>query len=153
MRFTGQGYEISVDLPDGPYAAADVARLHEAFFDAYAASYGDRAFDRADAVELVHFRIAASGPVAPMALQSLPARDGSAADARKGHRRVYFPETNGFTDCPVYDRYQLRAGDRFDGPALVEERESTVVIIPHSQAHVDRDGNIIVDLTAIESTP
>jgi len=153
MRFSGQGYEISVDLPDGPYAAADVARLRDAFFDAYAASYGDRAFNRADAVELVHFRIAASGPVAPMALQSLPARDGSAADARKGHRRVYFPETNGFTDCPVYDRYQLRAGDRFDGPALVEERESTVVIIPHSQAHVDRDGNIIVDLTAIESTP
>jgi N-methylhydantoinase A len=153
MRFSGQGYEISVDLPDGPYAAADVARLRDAFFDAYAASYGDRAFDRADAVELVHFRIAASGPVAPMALQSLPARDASAADARKGHRRVYFPETNGFTDCPVYDRYQLRAGDRFDGPSLVEERESTVVIIPHSQAHVDRDGNIIVDLTAIESTP
>ena len=153
MRFSGQGYEISVDLPDGPYAAADVTRLLDAFFDAYAASYGDRAFNRADAVELVHFRIAASGPVAPMALQSLPARDGSAADARKGHRRVYFPETNGFTDCPVYDRYQLRAGDRFDGPALVEERESTVVIIPHSQAHVDRDGNIIVDLTAIESTP
>jgi N-methylhydantoinase A len=153
MRFSGQGYEISVDLPDGPYAAADVARLRDAFFDAYAASYGDRAFDRADAVELVHFRIAASGRVAPMALQSLPARDASAADARKGHRRVYFPETNGFTDCPVYDRYQLRAGDRFDGPSLVEERESTVVIIPHSQAHVDRDGNIIVDLTAIESTP
>ena len=153
MRFSGQGYEIAVDLPDGPYAAADVARLRDAFFDAYAASYGDRAFDRADAVELVHFRIAASGPVAPMALQSLPARDASAADARKGHRRVYFPEANGFTDCPVYDRYQLRAGDRFDGPALVEERESTVVIIPHSQAHVDRDGNIIVDLTAIESTP
>ena len=153
MRFSGQGYEISVDLPDGPYAAADVTRLRDAFFDAYAASYGDRAFNRADAVELVHFRIAASGPVAPMALQSLPARDGGAADARKGHRRVYFPEANGFTDCPVYDRYQLRAGDRFNGPALVEERESTVVIIPHSQAHVDRDGNIIVDLTAIESTP
>ena len=146
MRFSGQGYEIAVDLPDGPYVADDVERLRRAFFDAYAASYGDRAFDRADPVELVHFRIAASGPVAPMTLQPLPAGNQSALAARKGHRPVYFPETNGFADCAVYDRYRLRAGDRFAGPALVEERESTVVIIPDSNACIDRDGNIIVDL-------
>ena len=66
--------------------------------------------------------------------------------ARKGRRPVYFPETVGYTDCPVYDRYKLRAGHRFDGPAVVEERESTVVIVPGSRAGVDRDGNIIVDL-------
>ena len=147
MRFGGQGYEISVDLPDGPYVAADVARLRKAFFDAYAATYGDRAFDRNDPVELVHFRLTASSPVAPMQLQPLADGDKSAAGALKGSRPVYFPETRGYTDCPVYDRYALRAGDRFDGPALVEERESTVVILPESRAEVDRDGNIIIDLS------
>jgi N-methylhydantoinase A len=151
MRFAGQGYEISVDLPDGPYAASDAERLREAFFAAYAATYGDRAFSRADGVELVHFRLAASSPVVPMVLQSLPDGDRSAGGALKSHRPAYFPETTGYTDCPVYDRYKLRAGDRFEGPALVEERESTVVIIPDSQAHVDRDGNIIVDLTFREA--
>jgi N-methylhydantoinase A len=150
MRFAGQGYEISVDLPDGPYTAADVAQLREAFFDAYAAAYGDRAFNRADAVELVHFRMTASSTVAPMKLASLPDGNG-AIDALKGKRSVYFPETKGYTDCPVYDRYKLRAGDRFAGPALVEERESTVVIIPDSEAHIDRDGNIIVDLSTVEA--
>jgi N-methylhydantoinase A len=150
MRFAGQGYEISVDLPDGPYVAGDVAKLREAFFDAYAAAYGDRAFNRADAVELVHFRMTASSPVTPMKLASLP-DGGSATDALKGRRPVYFPETKGYTDCPVYDRYKLRAGDRFEGPALVEDRESTVVIVPDSAARVDRDGNIIVDLSTAEA--
>ena len=148
MRFAGQGYEISVDLPAGPYAAGDVTKLRDAFFDAYAATYGDRAFNRADAVELVHFRMTASSPVTPMALSGVADGNGSAEAALKGHRSVYFPETLGFVDCPVYDRYLLRAGDRFDGPALVEERESTVVIIPGSRARVDRDGNIVVDLDA-----
>lgn len=146
MRFAGQGYEIPVDLPAGPYAAADIGRLNDAFFEAYSTTYGDRALDRGAPVEIVHFRLTASGPVPPMRLASLPEGDGSAAAALKGRRPVYFAETNGYVDCPVYDRYRLRAGDRFEGPALVEERESTVVVLPDSRARVDREGNLIVDL-------
>jgi N-methylhydantoinase A len=145
MRFAGQGYEINVTLPDGPYRAGDVDRLAQAFFDAYAATYGDRAFDRKDPVEIVHFRITASSPVPAFKLENAVADGSDGAHALKGSRRVYFPETSGFTDCLVYDRYRLRSGDTFPGPAIVEERESTVVILPDSRARVDRDGNIVVD--------
>src|SRR6185436_16688600 len=119
-----------------------------AFFGAYAAAYGDRAFDRTDAVELVHYRLTAGGPTAAMRLHSLQATGEPVERARKGSRPVYFPETSGFCDCPVYDRYQLAAGHAFDGPAVVEERESTVVILPGSRAEVDLEGNMIVDLAA-----
>ena len=47
----------------------------------------------------------------------------------------------------MFDRYGLRAGDTLLGPAIIEERESTVVIIPDSRATVDRSGNIAVDLS------
>lgn len=146
MRFAGQGYEINVSLPPGRYRAVDVDRLRESFFETYAATYGDRAFDRHDAVEVVHFRLAATGRIAPLELRQLPQGDGDADGARKGRRRVYFPEMSGFVDCAVYDRYRLEAGDRFAGPAVVEERESTVVVLPGSSAAVDRHGNIVVDL-------
>jgi N-methylhydantoinase A len=146
MRFRGQGYEIGVDLPDGPYRAADIERLRDAFFAAYAAAYGDRAFDRAEPVELVHFRLTAGGPATSMQLHPVGASNEPVERARKGTRAVYFPETSGFCECPVYDRYKLAAGHRFEGPAVVEERESTVVILPGSRAEVDRDGNIVVDL-------
>lgn len=146
IRFVGQGYEINVTLPGGRYKADDIDKLRDAFFEGYGATYGDRAFDRKDAVEIVHLRLKAAGPVSPLSVAELSAGDGTVIAARKGSRRVYFPETKGFIECPVYDRYKLRAGDRFDGPAIVEERESTVVVVPDSAARVDAQGNIIVDL-------
>ena len=150
VRFRGQGYEIAVDLPAGPYKAADVEGLRDAFFAAYAAAYGDRAVDRAEPVELVHFRLTASRPAPPMQFSAVEATGSDATAALKGRRPVYFPETRGFCECPVYDRYQLGGGHRFDGPAVVEERESTVVIVPGSRAQVDRDGNLIVDLSTVQ---
>ncbi len=147
MRFVGQGYEISVELPGRDYGPADIAVLRDAFFDAYAGTYGDRAFDRRDMVEFVHFRIQASIASGMAALEPIGPGDGNPASAMKGSRSVYFPEIAGFTECPVFDRYRLRAGDMLSGPAIIEERESTVVIIPDSRATVDRSGNIAVDLS------
>ena len=121
--------------------------LRDAFFDAYAATYGDRAFDRRDMVEFVHFRMQASIASKKAAFEPIAAGDNDPAPAVKGSRKVYFPETGGFVDCPVFDRYGLRAGDTLLGPAIIEERESTVVIIPDSRATVDRSGNIAVDLS------
>jgi N-methylhydantoinase A len=149
MRFVGQGYEIAVTLPGGRYAETDLERLRDAFFSAYAATYGDRAFDRRDAVEIVHFRLAASSPVPPLRKGETAAGGSDAGAALKGRRQVYFPETSGFTECAVYDRYRLRTDDSFAGPAVVEERESTAVILPGSRARVDGEGNIIVDLDAV----
>jgi N-methylhydantoinase A len=146
MRFAGQGYEINVLLPGGAYGAGSVEMLKDAFFAAYASTYGDRAFDRNDPVEIVQFRVAASSPVAEMAIGGAPPGGSDGRAALKGSRPVYFPESNGYVDCPVYDRYKLKAEDRFAGPAIVEERESTAVILPHSRARIDAAGNIVVDL-------
>jgi N-methylhydantoinase A len=66
----------------------------------------------------------------------------------KGHRPAYFPEASGFQDTPVYDRYSLPPGAEVLGPAIVEERESTVVIGPGARARVDTFLNLIVELSA-----
>ena len=65
----------------------------------------------------------------------------------KGARQVYFPET-GFTECQVYDRYALLPGEEFQGPAVVEERESTTVIGPGAAVAVDAHLNLICNLPA-----
>ncbi len=79
-------------------------------------------------------------------------RGGSreARDARKGERNVYVPEAGGFVACPVYDRYRLGAGSVVVGPAIVEERETTVVLLPGDRAMVDEYANLIVDVMADE---
>jgi N-methylhydantoinase A len=144
MRFVGQGYEINVPLPDGPYRTGDLERLREAFFGAYAATYGDRAFDRADSVVGVHWRLRAVVERGPFHFASVPKGDGGGRAALKGRRPVYFPESGGFDDCPIYERHRLGADDRVQGPAIIEEVESTIVLIPGSDAVVDGHGNIVV---------
>ena len=72
----------------------------------------------------------------------------SEASPLKGRRRAYFPETGGWIDCPIYDRYHLTAGLTIAGPAIVEDRESTSVLPPATLATVDGYTNLIVEITA-----
>src|SRR6185436_9036691 len=71
---------------------------------------------------------------------------GGAGDARKADRRVYVAEAGGFVTSPVYDRYRLAAGATLTGPAIVEERETTIVLLPGDVARVDPYGSLVVDL-------
>jgi N-methylhydantoinase A len=69
----------------------------------------------------------------------------------KGTRPVYFAETDGFVDTPVYDRYKVPAGYEITGPAVFEENESTFVIGPDAVCTADASGNLIVALPVDES--
>jgi N-methylhydantoinase A len=146
MRFAGQGYEITVELPPGPYRPDDLPALREAFFGAYTSAYGERTFQRDWPVVGVHWRLRATAASDVLRLEPTPPGTGGIARARKPDRPVWFQETNGFTRCPVYDRYRLGAGDRIAGPAIVEERESTIVLPPASRSVVDGHGNLVTDL-------
>jgi N-methylhydantoinase A len=67
------------------------------------------------------------------------------APPRKGTRKAYFPEAAGFLDTPVYDRYALRPGAAFEGPAIIEERESTTVVGPAAHITVDAALTVIAE--------
>ena len=69
-----------------------------------------------------------------------------AAITVKGKRPVYFPEFRDFHTTTVYDRYALTPGQTFDGPAIVEERESTLVVGPDGRFEVAPSGNIVVSI-------
>ncbi|MDO9500682.1 hydantoinase/oxoprolinase family protein [Falsiroseomonas sp.] len=143
MRYAGQGFDISVPIP----ASADAESVEAAFRETY---FG--LFDRritGVAMEVLSWRLhaTASRPAVP---EGFTPPEGQGA-ALKGHRNVWFAQT-GLAPCAVYDRYRLPAGQRIAGPAVVEERESTVVIGP--DAHITRDihGNLLIDITYPEET-
>ena len=73
----------------------------------------------------------------------MPAAGGRAV---KGARPAYFPEAGGFVETTVYDRYRLAVGDELDGPAVVEEEGSTLVVGPGAAARVAPSGNLILTL-------
>ena len=67
---------------------------------------------------------------------------------RKGSRPVYFVDAGGVIDTPVYDHYALALGVVVQGPAIIEQRESTVVVGPKASASVDADYNLVMLLEA-----
>ena len=60
---------------------------------------------------------------------------------------AYFPEQGRYIETPVYDRYALAPGFTFSGPAIVEERESTLIVGGRGRACVDERLNVIVEFT------
>jgi N-methylhydantoinase A len=70
----------------------------------------------------------------------------AASDPIVGERKAYFPETGGLTSCKVLNRYALRSHHKFEGPALVEEKESTTVVLPGDVVTVTRSGNLMITI-------
>ena len=98
------------------------------------------------ALEIINWRLVASGPRPEMNLH-LPRDTSDKRHARKGSRRAYFPESGGFVETAVYDRYAFKPGVEFTGPAIVEERESTLIVGPSGCARVDKNLNVIVEFS------
>lgn len=145
MRYRKQGYEIRVPVPAGRLDAGRTGELRRAFEDAYTALYGHTV--RNTPIDVVLWRVVATGPRPCLTLPRAPGPDGATGDAaRKGARRAWVPERRAFEDVPVLDRYALAAGVTLTGPAIVEERESTAVIGAGGWARVDEWGNLVADV-------
>ena len=144
MRHTGQGAEIRVPVPSGPGSVPD--GLAGAFAAAYRRLYARPGPDVP--LEVLSWRLVSSGPPPEVALR-LP-EEVAAGEPRRGVRKAYFPgpsgTSGGYVDTPVYDRYGLRAGTALEGPALIEERESTLVVPPGAACMVAPDSSLVVDL-------
>ncbi|MDB5830085.1 MAG: hydantoinase/oxoprolinase family protein, partial [Variovorax sp.] len=146
MRHVGQGYEISVALPEmDPADPTFVTELMSRFHANYVALYG-RAVSGTDA-EIITWRIRASGPKSVVSLAGLRGEAGAVRDPRKGTRPVFFSELGKFVNTPVYDHYALLPGVPVEGPAIIEQRESTVVMGPNASASLDAEHNLIMLLS------
>jgi N-methylhydantoinase A len=144
MRYRKQGFDISVPMPEGPLGPESVPVIVAAFERVYEQLYGHTIPDTP--IDIMSWRVLASGPKPDL---KLPEGTASPGDVRKGARRIHLPG-EGLAEVPVYDRYRLAAGERLEGPAIVEERESTVVINGPGEIRVDDHRNLIVDLEAIQ---
>lgn len=143
MRYAGQNYELAVPIPDGSVTAATLDQLAAGFAAAHQRLYGFVA--DGEAVQLVTFRVEAAGLVRKADFRPQPdaGPDGSAAVA--GARDVWLPEAGRFVACPVYDRTLLRSGNAVAGPAIVEQMDTTTVLLPGMTGQVDPYLNLILE--------
>ena len=140
MRYTGQGYEVEVPLEISTIQNEDRNDIKERFETVYMELFG-----RVESMplEIISWRVVVSGPTPEFSLAS-SGDNRVVKEALKGSRPVYFGE-NGYTDTDVYDRSLLKPDFRVAGPAIIEERESTLVVPPEFTIELHTSGNLILD--------
>ncbi|HEV2123685.1 MAG TPA: hydantoinase/oxoprolinase family protein [Chloroflexota bacterium] len=148
MRLYGQAHQIGVPVPGGRLGPEAYPAMESAFDEAYRGLY--KRTPPGVAVEAISWRVIVSGSRPRLELRRFQSggteKSNGAQGAIERERRVYFPEHGDFMSTPVYDRYQLRPGHGFDGPAVIEERESTVVVGPGAVIEVDEGANLVIGL-------
>ncbi len=146
MRYVGQEHAVTVDLPTEVFENGDREAI-KAHFDAmHQQRYGTNA--PAESAEIVSLRTTVTGTMRKPAFETVEAGAiEPPASALSGERPVYFDEAGGFVDTPTYAREALLAGNRIQGPALVEEHASTTVVLLGDTLEVDRYGNLDIAVT------
>jgi N-methylhydantoinase A len=144
IRYVGQGHEIQVPLPAGRLSSDSVTTIINSFEEVYRRLY--ERLSQSVPIEIINWRVTSSGPAPRVRLQVARDEQTTAQTARKGSRKAYFPELGGYHDTAVYNRYGLLPATSFSGPAIVEERESTVIVGPDCRFRIDEQRNLIVEL-------
>jgi len=147
-RYLGQGYELRVDAPSGQIDHDWGEKVRSDFHDNHEREYSRR-FEESD-IELPNVRIRGVGLMPPLASVEVE-RGGASPDAALRHEGTAWFRVGGeLSEVPTryYDRGALKAGNRLDGPAIVNQYDTTTVIPPGVSAHVDRLGNILIEIGA-----
>lgn len=144
MRYAGQNYELAVDVPNDEITAETVSSLIDSFQRAHDRMYGYSAHD--EVVEAVTFRIQAVAAVPRADLRRSSFAGRSVESAIVAKRDVYLPEEGGYTPCPVYNRSLLDVGHRIVGPAIIEQMDTTTLLLSSDVCVVDDLRNLVIEI-------
>jgi N-methylhydantoinase A len=142
MRYAGQNYELSVPVERTRMRPDATAELRAAFARVHEQAFGYSAAE--EPVQAVTFRIEAVGLTKRASLEQSQTRVADPCPPARDHRSVYMPEVGGWIDCPVHDRGALAFGHRFQGPAIVEQMDSTTLVLPGDVVEIDAYRNLIL---------
>jgi len=141
MRYAGQGFEIHVDLPAGPIDDSYGLQAIDAFKRAYLRKH--KFLDPQGSVEAVDWTLVATMPSRG---RGMIGWRRASSEARQGVRRVWFPETGGYTDTKIVERHALGTGATITGPAIIEDPDCTAVVLPGDVARMSDKGHIIIEI-------
>ena len=138
LRYAHQGSEVTVEFAGRTVDAASLEATIQSFHKEHRRLFG---FSLDQPVEIVTLRVTAYGHLDSVSMAPLSRDLGAPSEALMGRRPVYFDDAGGFVPCDIFDRARLGPGSTMDGPAILENVDSTVVIDPGWQARIDDYGN------------
>jgi N-methylhydantoinase A len=140
LRYAHQSFELTCPVATGHATPTLMRQLVAAFHREHQRLYS---YDLPNApVELVNLRVTALGVLPKLQTPSGRAASTSLDSPPAGIRSVYFEQRGGYIETPCYRRAQLAPGMSFEGPAIVDQDDTTTVVFPGFHASVDAVGNL-----------
>ncbi|HAJ33696.1 MAG TPA: hypothetical protein DCK79_10095 [Candidatus Atribacteria bacterium] len=145
IRYVGQHHEVTVEIPNNCNMEEEhLNEIAESFHKAHKRLYTYSTPETP--LEIINLRITAVGHVDKTGLQEKQIEEKDPSYAFKNKRKIYFEEYTKFIDTPIYDREKLKPGNLIEGPAVIEERITTIIVHPNWNARVDGFNNIIMEV-------
>ncbi|MEU1259324.1 hydantoinase/oxoprolinase family protein [Streptomyces chartreusis] len=136
LRYAGQNYELRIEVPADVASPGWLEEVLRRFHDAHRVRYGYANPDAA--IEVATYRVGAIGAVPAASFPAEPLQGSDASAAIVGSRDIYLPEYGERRSCPLYDRDLLQPGNIVEGPAVIEQYDTTSFILPGETARVDQ---------------
>ena len=143
LRYVGQNHELQVPVPAGPIAADSIERVAENFEAAHRQRFGFAS--EGNSIELVTLRLEALGLVDKTEPSRAPAHAHSKPPEPQDRREVWLSEAGGPVVCPIYSRSDILPGQTIAGPAVVEQMDTTTLILPEMLVRSDAWHNLILE--------
>jgi N-methylhydantoinase A len=143
IRYVGQEYTVSVPVASSTLNSAAMADVSQRFHRLHEQQYGHSS--PSEPVEIVDLRLSAESSAPPTSQSRMPRGESTPDDgALIGKTRTIFGSSGTSLETPLIDRKSLRAGNRFDGPAIIVEQTATTIVEPGFQALILDTGEIIL---------
>ncbi|MDQ2682653.1 MAG: hydantoinase/oxoprolinase family protein [Chloroflexota bacterium] len=146
LRYVGQGHDVTVSLPEGELSGNSRPEIERRFEEEYTRLYGRT--PSGNPVEAMTWRVIARATNSAGEIRFGAVSRSESQNVKPGRREIYLPEERAKVPVPVYSRYELPVGFQFEGPAVIEERESTTIVGPHSVVTVDQERSLVVTMPA-----
>ena len=144
LRYKGQNFELAIAFDNDQFDQASASNLRKAFDQAHEAAYGYSQSD--ELVELVGMRVKLTGVLSKPPLPKI--KSGPCLNSI-GSRKVLFGKDI-WCETPIYRRDAIPKEQGFEGPAIIEQMDSMLLIFPGDRAKIDEWGNLIIVLSQME---
>jgi N-methylhydantoinase A len=151
LRYVKQYHEVSVPITRKEIEEGNIEGIASRFHPEHNRLYGYSLEEQGTAIELINLRLMSVGKTVKPRFSEEAFAGTDPSHAFKKNRKVYLPLDEAFAEVPVYDGYKLRCGNRVEGPAVIEQVNTTTFVTPEYNVWCDRYGSYTVYLKEKEA--
>jgi N-methylhydantoinase A len=144
LRFQGQAYELTVPMPARALTAEDGPKLFDDFLKLYERTYGEGTAWKGVPASLINYSVTVTGRHDRPDFEARSSNGGVAADLAKERRRVFLPSERRYEEIPVVDDARVTPGTVVEGPAIIDENDTTLYVPPGTTATRDAHMNYVL---------